>query len=222
MLTPRKRIRKKDLKEDKLITFYFKSRQWLEVNIKYITGGAAVLLVVILGLLVVSHLRQKADQAAGVEFSKASRLYQSSDYRNAATQFTTIVKRNGRTTSGKLARFYLAQSLYNTGDYAGAQKHFKKFAASFSTDEQLRATALGGEAACIEQQGKPGEAAIKYEAIVHKFKDSPRASYYLLRAARCYELADNAPKAKALFQRIIDDFPDSKEKEDAVLLSALE
>ena len=222
MLTPRKRIRKKDLKEDKLVTLYFKSRQWLEENIKYITGGATALLVVILGLLVISHLRQKAGQAASVEFSKASRLYQASDYRNAAVQFTTIVNRSGGTASGKLARFYLAQSLYNTGDYVGAQKQFRKFAASFSADKQIKVTALGGEAACLEQQGKPMEAAVKYEAIFDKFKDLPRASYYLLRAARCYELADNTQKSQALFQKIIDDFPDSKEKEDAVLLSALE
>jgi TolA-binding protein len=221
MLTPRKRIRKKDLKEDKLVTLYFKSRQWLEENIKYITGGAAALLVVILGLLVISHLRQKADQTASVEFSKASRLFLASDYRNAVVQFTAIVNRSGGTASGKMARFYLAQSLYNTGDYLGAQKQFKKFAASFSADEQLRATALGGEAACLEQQGKPREAAVKYEAIVDKFKDLPRAPYFLLHAARCYELADDAPKSQALFQKIINDFPDSKEKEDAVLLSAL-
>lgn len=221
MLTPRKRIRKKDLKEDKLVTFYVKSRQWVDENIKYISIGTAAVLVVLLGALLFSRYQAKAEQAAGVEFSKATRLYQSSDYRGAARQFSTIVDQYGHTRSGKLARFYLAQSLYQTADYAGAAKQFRKAATAVSADPQLKASALAGEAASIEQQGKPLEAAQKYEAVADKFKDAPRAAYYLLRAARCYELADNTAKARALYQRIIDDYPDSREKEDAVLLSAL-
>jgi len=43
MLTPRKRITKKQLKEDKLVTLYAKSRDWVEANFKLVSGAAAVI-----------------------------------------------------------------------------------------------------------------------------------------------------------------------------------
>ena len=202
MMTPRKRIRKKDLKEDKLVTFYVQTRKWVDDNIQYISIGAAAVLVVLLGALLLSGYHAKAEQAAGVEFSKATRLFQAADYRGAARQFSTIVDSYGQTRSGKLARFYLAQSLYQTADYAGAAKQFRKAASALSADPQLKASALAGEAASVEQQGNLLDAAQKYETVVAKFKDNPRAAYYLLRAARCYELADNTAKALSLYQRI--------------------
>ncbi|RPH99298.1 MAG: outer membrane protein assembly factor BamD [Calditrichaeota bacterium] len=220
MLTPRKRIRKKDLKEDKLVTLYFQAREWTEEHINYILGGAAGLLVILLGLFLLSYLHGKAENTAGIEFSKASKLYQASDYRNAVTQFNNIVDRYSRTSSGKLARYYLAQSLYKTNDYTAAQRQFSKFSSVFSADDHLKTSALAGVAACLEEQGKYEEAAKKYQAIVKKYDDAPLASYFLIRAARCCELSNDKAKAKELYKQLITKYPESREKDDAVLLSA--
>lgn len=220
MLTPRKRIRKKDLKEDKLVTLYFQAREWVEKHINYILGGAAGLLIILLGLFLLTYLNGKAERSAGIEFSQASKLYQASDYRNAVTQFSHIVDRYGRTSSGKLARYYLAQSLYKTDDYAAAQRQFKKFSSVFSAEDHLRTSALAGVAACLEEQGKYTQAAKQYQAIVKKYEDAPLAPYYLIRAARCCELSNDKAKAKELYKQLITQYPESREKDDAVLLSA--
>ena len=222
MLTPRKRIKKKDLKEDKLVTFYFQTREWLENNFKIIAGALAVLALVIAVSVFVANKNKRAEAAASVEFAKAARVYQSSDYRNAATMFSTIVDNYSGTPSGKLSRFYLAQSLYRTGDYAAAAGHFKKFSSSFGADEHLKATAMAGQAASIEQQGNFQEAAAKFEAVLDKYPDAPQAAHYALRAARCYELAGNTQKAQALYDKIIKEYPESRQKDDAVFLSAME
>ncbi len=221
MLTPRKRIRKKDLKEDKLVTFYVSARAWVDDHFQTLLLSLIGVLVVLGGLAAYAYLQSKYERTASVEFSKASRLFQASDYRGAATQFSTIVSKYGRTRSGKLARFYLAQSLFQTGDYQTARKHFKKAASALSGDPQLKAAALGGEAACLEQLGNWRQAAEKYEALANKYKSQPRAPYFLLRAARCRQQLGDTAKAQTLFQRLINDYPDSREKEDAMLLSAL-
>ena len=43
-----------------------------------------------------------------------------------------------------------------------------------------------------------------------------------MNAARCYKLADNSEKAKQLYQRVIDEYPDARQKRDAEMyLNAL-
>ena len=56
MLTPRKRITKKQLKEDKLVTLYAKSRDWVEANFKLVSGAAAVILLLIVGCVTIRSL----------------------------------------------------------------------------------------------------------------------------------------------------------------------
>lgn len=221
MLTPRKRIRKKDLKEDKLVTFYFKSQAWVDEHLKEITIGLLAIVAIIAGIGLFAYLHNKAEKTASVEFSKAVRTFQAMDYRGSIREFSMLVSKYGSTRSGKLARFYLAQSHYQNGEYDQAAKQFRKAAGALSGDKQLKAAALAGEAAALEQQGKYAEAAKKYEALAERYKNIPKAPYYLLRAARCLQLAGDAQKAAAFYQRIITDFPDSREKEDAVFLSAL-
>ena len=89
-------------------------------------------------------------------------------------------------------------------------------------DDYLKATALAGEAACLEQQDQFAEAAKKFEHVARKYSDAPHGARYLFRAARCNALAGNGDAAQSLYQKIIDDHPDSPEKEDAVLYSSLE
>jgi TolA-binding protein len=220
MLTPRKRITKKKLKEDKFITYSVRVRDWIEANSKIVLSGLTALVVILAAIFIINNMRQKAEATASVELANAMHVYESRDYANAVTLFTSIVNSSGGTRSGKLARFYLAQSLYNTDEYAAAQEHFRKFASSFSGDDYIKTAALAGEAACLEQQGQFVQAAEKYQKITKKY-DTPFAARYLLRAARCYAQAGNDDKAQAIYQQIIDDYPNSQEKSDALLYSSM-
>ena len=222
MLTPRKRITKKQLKEDKLITYSVKAKDWIEENQKFVLGGLLAIVILIGAFFLISSSRKKAAAASSLELATAMQVYESRDYTNAISLFTDIVNSYKSTKSGKIARFYLAQSLYKTGEYTAAQEHFRKFASSFNQDDFIKRSALMGEAACLEQQDQFAEAAVKFERIATKYPEAPRAAQFYLRAARCYDLAGNSEKADMLYQKIIDDYPDSAEKNDAVLYGALD
>ncbi|MBN1562061.1 tetratricopeptide repeat protein, partial [candidate division KSB1 bacterium] len=211
MLTPRKRITKKQLKEDKFITYSVRVRDWVDENSKYVLSGAIAVVVILAAVFIISNIGKKAEATASVELANAMRVFESRDYTNAVTLFTSIVNSGGRTRSGKLARFFLAQSLYNIDEYAAAQEHFRKFASSFGGDDYIKTAALAGEAACLEQQGHYSEAAAKYQQIARKYQ-TPLAARYLLRAARCHAQAGNHEQAQVLYQQIIDDYPNSQEK----------
>lgn len=222
MLTPRKRITKKDLKEDKLVTFYVNAQEWIEGHARLLTTVAVAVLVIIVGTYFYTTNRSKSKVTASAELAKAVRLYEQNDFNNAVSLLGQIVESHGSTGSGKLARYYLANALYETNEYSLAQEHFRRFARDFGGDDHLIASAHAGVAACLEQQDQFAEAAKKYESTTKQFPKAPLASRYLLRAARCYSLAGNSEKAEQLYDKLITDYPDSAERNEALLLSALE
>jgi TolA-binding protein len=221
MLTPRKRISKKELKEDKLITYSVQAREWIEDNQKNVLIAVAVVVIALAAFFIISNAREKKALASSAELAKAVQLYDARDFVSAISLLTDVTNSYKNTESGKLARFYLAQSLYNTGEYAAAQEHFRKFASGFKADEYLKVSALLGEAACLEQQDQFADAAGKFESLGKKYPESPKAAQAYLRAARCYDQAGNSDKAAGLYQLIVDEYPNSPEKNDAMLYSAM-
>lgn len=222
MLTPRKRISKKELKEDKLVTIFFKSKEWLESNIKFVFSAVVAVLVVLFAALLFSNMQKKSEEKASVLLSQALRIYNNSDYQNAITSLEQLSADYGKTKSGKIGRFYLASAYFKTGDFESAQSAFDKFASSFNGDSYLKAAGIAGSAASFEQQQKYLQAAEKYENLAKKYPETAHASRYLFRAARCYKLTDNLEKSKELLNKIIEDYPDSNEKDDASLLLAMQ
>lgn len=221
MLAPRKRITKRDLKEDKLITFYAQVRNWTENNSKFVFAALAAIVVIIVASVIISQNRKQAEREASVEFAKAVRVYDTGDYQQALTMFNNLVENYGSTDSGTMGRLYLAKCFFKNDDFVNAREQYKKFASSFDDRQHFRAAALAGAASCLEAQEKYAKAAQEYEKIVKKYPDVPLASFYLFKAARCYSLANSKEKAETLYQKIVENYPESEEKDDALLLSSM-
>ncbi len=220
MLKPRKRITKKELKEDKLVTFYFEASSWVEKNLRYVIGGATALVVIIVAIFLYSQSQNKANQDAAVDYARAIKAYESSDYQGALTLFSNVVDNYGGTKSGKTSRFYLANCFFFTNDYDNAEKFYNKYL-SRGNDKLLTPAAMAGIAACYEQRKEYEKAAKQYEKTVSKHSDYVLVSEYLLNAAACYQSAGKADQAVKVLDQIIDDYSDSQEKDQAVILKAM-
>jgi predicted negative regulator of RcsB-dependent stress response len=220
MLKPRKRITKKQLKEDKLVTFYFQASDWLQQNSQYLLWGVVALVLVASGAFYYFYTSANAERDASVELAKASRSYEGNDYQNAIAQLSNLVDNYGGTTSGKIGRFYLANSFYMTKDYENAEKNFKKFISGFSGDEHFLAAAEGGLASTLVQRNHPAEAAKAFEKAATRYT-SVLAPGFLLQAGRCYTTAGDKAKAREMYDKVIKDYPKSTEKEEAVMLESM-
>lgn len=217
MLKPRKRITKRKLKEDKLVTFYFKALDKLEQNAKLIFGVVGAVLIIIAGLVVYGYYDKKAEEQASVELVKAMRAYEIGDYQNAIAQLSVVTGNYGGSRSGKLARFYLANAFYQTNDFANAENNYRRFLSDFSGNDHFLAAAQGGVAASLVQQGRLAEAAKAYEKAAKKY-DSVLAAGFLLQAGRCYSRANNPVKAKEMYELLIEKYPKAPEKDEAIVL----
>jgi len=221
MLKPRKRLTKKNLKEDKLVTFYFNAQTWIGENSKIIIIAATAIVFIIAATFLYNNSKLKNESTASVELSKAVSAFQENDIPKALPLLNNIVENYGNTRSGKLATFYLANSFFKNGDYENALNNFKKFSSGFKGDDLIKSSAMAGIAACYEQQGDYVKAAEQYVKTAKKFNKNFKAPAYLVKAARCYNLAQNSEKAIEILDQIIEQYPESKEKDEAILLKAM-
>lgn len=220
MLKPRKKITKKQLKEDSLVTFYFKAQEWLDEHGKTLMIAAAAVVLAIAGFTYYLYAQTQAEKSASVDLARATRTLEAQDYQNAISQLSGIVDNYGRTTSGKIARLHLAQAFFQTKEYANAKNSYKKFISSFSGDKYFLAAAQAGVASCLETEKKHSEAAEAYLQAVDSYS-SVLDPAMLLNAGRCFHEAGQKEKARKAFNRIIEEHPKAAEKDDAVMLLGL-
>lgn len=65
MLKARKRLTKREIKEDKFVTAYFKTQDYIKQNSKPISYGFfAIVAVIVISLIFTSQQRQKESEAA--------------------------------------------------------------------------------------------------------------------------------------------------------------
>lgn len=219
MLKPRKRLTKRQMKEDKFVTYYLKAHDFVTSNgrlISYIVGGIAVIILV---GFIWSKKKMEKENSAIVELTKAKVEYFNNNYEAAADILKDLVENYGGTDSGKLGVYYLANAYFNVKNYMKAEEYFRKYL-EVGDDKTMKEAALSGVAACLEEQGNYLEAAKKYKEAAEDYSSSFLAPQNLYDSARCFSLAGNQEMAKESLNTIIEKYSDSNLKSDAEIFLA--
>lgn len=228
MLKKQKELAKRVKKQDDLITTYENAVSWFEENKKFLTNiGIAIAVVVAVGLLLGNNHRNDAQKAAN-EFAKVFSYYDNGQYQLAingvpeknvrglkdiaADYGSWSVKRFGSTTYGDIARFYLGNCYFNTGDVAKALEAFD----GGSLDAPvLEASRIAGIAACYEAQANHADAAKYFEKAGKYNANDPNTAEYLANAARNYAQSGNKEQAVELYKLIKKEHSNSAAARDA-------
>jgi len=220
MLTPKKKLSRRELKEDKLVTMWFKATNWLEQHLRELSmavGGA----VVVVGLFVLFNwMKSRDEQNASEQLAQARTEYNKSNYTAAIPVLEKLVSDFGGTKSGNMATIYLANAYMQTKDYVNAEKYYQKYLDDGEDDQILKVSAAAGVAATQEERGEFANAARLYEEAANDHDESYRAPQLLLLAARSYKQANQAEAARRVLQKLIDKYPKSNLVEDAKMLMA--
>ncbi|MBI5019852.1 MAG: tetratricopeptide repeat protein [Ignavibacteriales bacterium] len=220
MLKPKKKLTKTEIKQDTLLTSYAKLTSYYDTYKKYINYGITGLIAVIIIIVVYVNNKKANDEKAATELGKIFSIYDrgTTDPRQyqiaidgqperGLTGLKTIVDNYGSTTSGEIARFYLAQAYLNLDKVDEALKNFNSFS---SDNEILSASAEAGVAACYERKNEFDEAASYYEKAAKIASDQNTTPEYLNSAALCYGKIGNKEKAITILKRIKKEFPKSQ------------
>ena len=119
MLRPRKRITKKEIKEDPLVTNYLKVQNWLKKHSKQINIAIGGIIVVLLIVLMAVRSKRQAEIKAESQLSVVEQFYYQMDYNKVVQQMPEIIDKYRGTRAAGEAAFFVANSYYNLKDYAG-------------------------------------------------------------------------------------------------------
>jgi len=213
-LNPTKKIsRRQELRQDQVVTFYARVWEYFDKNRGQIYGLLAAVVAVI-ALSVGYGFYQSAQQGkAQSAMSRAVNAYERGEYQQALdgtadyVGLLDIVEQYGGTAAGNLARFYAADALFRLGDYDRALTYFEDYDGD---DDFIAASVLAGEAAIYETKGEYERAGDLYARAADRDANVMAATQYLLDAGRSYEAARENNKARAAYNKIKEDYPDSQ------------
>jgi TolA-binding protein len=220
MLTPKKKLTRREMKEDKLVTAWFKLYNYLEQHTREVLYAMAGIVIVIAAIFFYQRSKVEAEQDASVELARAKSEYTKQNYAAAIDILKNLVSNYSGTQSAGVATIYLANAYLHTQDYASAENYYRRYLDDEDNDPILSVTAAAGLAATHEERGNYAQAAKLYEEFARQYDDSYRAPQLLMSAGRCFRLAGQPEGVRRALQKLIDKYPKSGLVEEAKLMMA--
>jgi tetratricopeptide (TPR) repeat protein len=214
MLTKKKKLSRKEIKEDKLVSTYYKTFGFIQKNSsRFLTYGGILVVVVLAVLYYINHKKQ-VNQEAGIALSRVIDSYDQGAYLEAiegkaGTQnagLKKIVEEYSGIENGETAKIYLANSYNNLGKFDEAFKYYQSYSGNIP---MLEATALAGQGGYYTYKKEYEKAADLYRDAAHVSKFNAENPDYLLKAAINYIKAGKDADAKDLLTTIKNDYKTS-------------
>ncbi|MEX0737315.1 MAG: tetratricopeptide repeat protein [Bacteroidota bacterium] len=214
MLKAQKKLSKREIKEDKLVTSYFEATSWYEHNKKLVSSVVTgLILVAVVAVVVVNNMRSNNEKATS-ELGKVLRLYDEGRFDLAidgnpqqnVRGLQAIVDDYGSTNAGELATFYLASAYYAQGNYDKALEYFLDVNLD---DPMISSSGLAGVAACYEVKADHARAAEYFERAAFNDPRGVLAAEHIMHAAQNFVKAGNREKAVDLYKLLKRDYPTS-------------
>ena len=214
MLTKKKKLSKKDIKEDKLVSYYYKAYGFFDENKSRVLTYAGVLVVLVIALVFYINHRNQQNKEAGVQLASVIPQYDNGAYLEAieghagtdVIGLKKIVEQYGSTENGETAKIYMANSYDRLGKLDDAFKYYKDYDGSIDI---YKATALAGEAGYYAYKKEYEKAADLYKKAAFVSGSDVLNSDYLLHAGINYLNAGKKAEAKSMFQKIKKDYATS-------------
>ena len=214
MLTKQKKLSRKEIKEDKLVEFYYKSQSFFEENKNKIFTYLGALALVVVAVILFMNYRSGQNDDAAVHLSKVMDMYDMGDYLGAIEGkkdvkmlgLKDIVAEYGSTENGETAKIYLANSYANLGKSDEALKYYEDYSGGIDI---YVAASLAGQAGYYASKNEYEKAADLYMKASKVSKTDVMNSDYMFQAAVNYFDAGDKDQAKSLLQTIKEDYKTS-------------
>ncbi|MDR3627780.1 MAG: hypothetical protein P4L45_13145, partial [Ignavibacteriaceae bacterium] len=207
MLTKKKKLSKKEIKEDKLVSFYYKAYGFFNQNkSRVFTYAGVVVAVIVLAIFYVNH-RIQENKEAGLQLAQVIEFYDGGAYVQAiegqagtkVLGLKKIVEEYGSTENGETAKIYLANSYSFLGKVDEAFKYYDDYSGSIDI---YKAAALAGRAGYYAYKNNFEKAANLYEKAANVTKEDVLDPDYLLSAGENYINAGKSKDAKEVLSKI--------------------
>ncbi|HOX83154.1 MAG TPA: tetratricopeptide repeat protein [Chryseolinea sp.] len=203
-----------DALKEKLVV----AESWIEQNPKLVIGIALAVLVVVGGYFGFEYYKNNQNIAAQKDMFQAV-YYFEADSLNLALNgdgnnlgFLAIIEDYGITDAGNLANYYAGASYLKQGKFELARLYLEDFSSS-DLLVQARAYSLTGDAYMEEKNYE--EAARFYNKASNYKPNKFFSPTYLMKEALAYEKLNQNDKAKEAYDKVINQYWDSSEYNNA-------
>jgi tetratricopeptide (TPR) repeat protein len=194
------------------------AEHWIEQNPKVVFGVVGAIALVVAGYFGFNYWITTQDEQAQKEMFQAVRYFEADSLSLAINGdgnnlgFKQIIEDYAWTDAGNLANFYAGAVCLKQAKYSLAILYLEDFS---SSDQliQARAYSLMGDAN-MELKKYPEAAALYSKAADHK-PNKYFTPTYLMKAALAYTKSDQKDKAIKAYQRVIDEYWESPEFQNA-------
>ena len=211
MLQKKKKLSRKEIKQDKLFDLLHNGEMYFEKYKNKIFTYAVV--VVVAAAAVYFYINQKSEnnEKAGLDLSRIMSLYDQGAYLEAIVGkqgsniigLKKIVEEYDGTENGETAKIYLANCYSYLGNYEEAIKYYKDYSGSI---DYFKATSLAGQAGYYSSQQNYERAADLYLEASKMSEVNSQNPDYLLNSGIFYLKAGNKEEAKIIFDKIKEDY----------------
>jgi TolA-binding protein len=206
-----KRMSKRSMKEDRLVSTTFKATEYVQKNQTPFIIGTIAIVVIFAAVMFFrwSGNRKKSDSAALLSHAEMLGAVGQMDQYMAELQL--IADDYSGTAASKIATLRLADSYFATKQYDKADNYYTKVLDNYSSDNMAAASAAAGKGACNEAKRNYGEAAKNYQRAADYKSSDLFTPGYLLKAGQNFAKASDKKSAQAAFDEINKKFANSTE-----------
>lgn len=220
MLEKKKKLSKKELQEDKLVTSYYKFNQLYEKHQSKILIGLGAIAVIVVAVLFWTNKMEQENQEAAEQLAKVLPIYQQGNYQQAidgkegtdVKGLKNIADEYGSTENGESAKIFLANAYYYLGNFEQALEYYEDYSGEIDI---FKATAYAGIAGVHAAKDNPKEAAQYFKKAANVTDNNPMNPDYLLKAGINYINSDNNKAAKELLTKIKSEYDRSQAFQEA-------
>jgi tetratricopeptide (TPR) repeat protein len=214
MLTKKKKLSKKQIKEDKLVVTYYKVLGYFQENKNRIVIYVAAFLVLVAAVFFYIQNKNENNLKASDQLGKVMDLYNNGSYLQAiqgkpgtnVEGLKKIVENYGNTENGEIAKIYLANSYFMLDKIEDAFKYYEDYDGSIAI---FKAASLAGQAGYYAYKNDFDKAADLYRQASKVSSEDVLNPDYLLKAGINYIKAGKKEDAKDLFEKIKKDYTSS-------------
>ena len=218
MLTPKKRLTRKEIKKDKFVTFIAQASDFFNEHSKNIILGVGAVVIIIAVAYFMIKSKQEANIFISAKLLRAEEAYHQNQYDVAIPILQQLVDEYSGTKNAGIATYYLAKANYAKENYTEAKRYFEMYNDDYKDNILFVSGSLGGLAACYSIEGDKEKAAKAYQKAFDNNPDSFTAPDFLFSAANNYIEINNFEKAKALLEKIVGSYENSPVANEAKIL----
>ncbi len=204
MLKPKRRMTKKDLKQDEFLEFIYKAERFFRQNVKllsYIAMGVAI--VVVIGLIMYNS-RKSAEVQASAAVGAAQSLFDQGKYTQVIEELRPVFEQYQGTSNAGIAVYYIASAYNRQGNYEQATNYYELYLNKYDNDRLLSASALAVLGAIQADDQNYEDAMNRYQKAIRRAPHRFLAHQFTLEAARTAFTAGQLANAETMLSTLLE------------------